>query len=125
MEVQQPTFRSRLPIDAYGDMGFRIGGLRVEGSLLLLSEGMEPWDITRMDELTVESLGPVLSDESGLEFLLLGCGAKMVRPQTNVVEHFQSAGLGIEFMDTGAACRLYNLLISEGRSIAAALIAVE
>jgi len=125
MEVQQPTFRSRLPIDAYGDMGFRIGGLRLEGSLLLLSESMEPWDVASMEELTVDSLNPVLADRGDLEFILLGCGPKMVRPQTNVMEHFHSAGLGIEFMDTGAACRLYNLLVSEGRSIAAALIAVE
>ena len=125
MDVQQPTFRSRLPIDAYGDMGFRIGGLRLEGSLLLLSESMEPWDVSSMDDLTIDALNPVLTDPADFEFLLLGSGPKMVRPQTNLMDHFQSAGLGIEFMDTGAACRLYNLLVSEGRSFAAAMIAVE
>lgn len=125
MQAEQPNFRSRLPIDAYGDMGFRIGGLRLEGSLLLLSESMEPWSVAHMQELTIDTLQPVLSDPADLEFLLLGCGPTMVRPPTNVLDHFQSAGLGIEFMDTGAACRLYNLLVSEGRSFAAAMIAVE
>ena len=125
MELEQPVFRTRLPIDAYGDMGFRIGGLRLEGSLLLLSQGLEPWDVSSMADVTIESLNPVLSDCEDLEFLLLGCGPSMIRPQTNLTEHFREAGLGLEFMDTGAACRLYNLLVSEGRSIAAALIAVE
>ena len=125
MEIEQPVFRSRLPIDAYGDRGFRIGGLRLEGSLLLLSHGMEPWDVTSMDDMTAASFDPVVSDPADLEFVLLGCGPEMVRPRTNLVSHLADAGLGLEFMDTGAACRLYNLLISEGRSIAAALIAVE
>ena len=125
MQVEQPTFRTRLPIDAYGDMGFRIGGLRLEGSVLLLSESMEPWEVARMEDLSIDALKPVLSDPAELEFLILGCGSELVRPQTSVVDHFRSAGLGLEFMDTGAACRLYNLLVSEGRSFAAALIAVE
>ena len=112
-------------IDAYGDGGFRLDGVRHEGSLLILADEARRWPVAALAELTPESLAPVLdAGRSEVEFLLLGVGAKNALPPRPVREALQRAGIGLEFMDTPAAARLYNVLTSEGRRLAAALIAV-
>ena len=125
MHIETPSFRSRKPIEAYGDGGFRLGGVRFEGSLLLLPERMEQWPVDNMDDLSIAALGPITDLARDLEFVLLGCGPQMRRPPAEVTRGLLDLGLGLEFMDTGAACRLYNVLIAEDRAIAAALIAIE
>jgi uncharacterized protein len=67
----------------------------------------------------------VLGLGGGLSFLLLGTGRALVRPSREIRKLFEDAGLWLEVMDTGAAARTYNVLLAEGRVIAAALIAVE
>jgi uncharacterized protein len=81
--------------------------------------------VTSLGELTVESLRPVLAaGRAEVEFLLLGVGARNAQPPRAIREALLAAGMGLEFMDTPAAARLYNVLTSEGRRVAAALIAV-
>jgi uncharacterized protein len=81
--------------------------------------------VTSLGELTVESLQPVLAaGRAEVEFLLLGVGARNAQPPRAIREALLAAGMGLEFMDTPAAARLYNVLTSEGRRVAAALIAV-
>jgi uncharacterized protein len=112
-------------IDAYGDGGFRVDGVRHEGSLLIVGDEARAWPVTTPQELTRESLEPVLAaGRAGAEFLLLGMGARNALPPRAVREALQLAGLGLEYMDTPAAARLYNVLTSEGRKLAAALIAI-
>lgn len=112
-------------IDAYGDGGFRLDGVRHEGSLLILSDAASVWPVASLAELTPDSLKPVIdAGRSEVEFLLLGVGARNAMPPRAVREALQRAGIGLEFMDTPAAARLYNVLTSEGRRLAAALIAV-
>jgi uncharacterized protein len=112
-------------IDAYGQGGFRLSGRRHEGSVLILNDVAQAWPVTAMSEVTLAALEPVLKAGRGeVEFLLLGTGAANARPPREVREAFLSAGMGLEFMDTPAAARLYNVLTSEGRRLAAALIAV-
>lgn len=112
-------------IDAYGDGGFRLDSVRHEGSLLILSDTARAWPVGSLAELTPESLQPVIDAGRGeVEFLLLGVGARNALPPKAVREALQRAGIGLEFMDTPAAARLYNVLTSEGRRLAAALIAV-
>ena len=75
--------------------------------------------------LSVETLAPVLKAGPAVsELLVLGMGASNALPPREVRQAFLTAGLGLEFLDTPAAARLYNLLTSEGRRVAAALIAV-
>lgn len=117
--------RSAPTIDAYGDGGFRLSGERHEGSLLIVGDEPRPWPVGRLSELTLDSLGPVLeAGPSQVEFVLLGAGLRNALPPREVREGLQRAGIGLEFMDTPAAARLYNVLTSEGRRVAAALIAV-
>jgi uncharacterized protein len=112
-------------IDAYGQGGFRLSGQRHEGSVLIIEDVARPWPVAALCDLTVDSLQPVLAAGRGAaEFLLLGMGATNARPPREVREALSAAGLGLEFMDTPAAARLYNVLTSEGRRLAAALIAV-
>jgi uncharacterized protein len=112
-------------IDAYGQGGFRLSGARHEGSVLILKDVARPWPVTAMAELALATLDPVLQAGRGdVEFLLLGTGTTNARPPREVREALLAAGIGLEFMDTPAAARLYNVLTSEGRRLAAALIAV-
>ncbi|MET0271857.1 MAG: Mth938-like domain-containing protein [Phenylobacterium sp.] len=112
-------------IDAYGEGGFRLSGARHEGSLLIVGDVAQPWSVGSFAELTPESLGPVLAaGRAEVEFLLLGVGAKNALPPRAVREALLLAGMGLEFMDTPAAAKLYNVLTAEGRRVAAALIAV-
>jgi uncharacterized protein len=112
-------------VDAYGQGGFRLSGRRHEGSVLILRDVAQPWPVTAMSGLDVAALEPVLqAGRAEVEFLLLGTGPVNARPPREVRDAFLAAGMGLEFMDTPAAARLYNVLTSEGRRLAAALIAV-
>ena len=112
-------------IDAYGEGGFRLDGERREGSLLIISDEVRTWPVGALADLTPESLAPVLqAGRAEVEFLLLGVGERNALPPRPVREALQLAGIGLEFMDTPAAARLYNVLTSEGRRLAAALIAI-
>ncbi|CAN7358622.1 Mth938-like domain-containing protein [Phenylobacterium sp. LjRoot219] len=117
--------RSAPSLDAYGEGGFRLDGNRHEGSLLIVKDEPGPWAVTSLAELTPDSLAPVLeAGRAEVEFLLLGVGARNAMPPKAIREALQRAGIGLEFMDTPAAARLYNILTAEGRRVAAALIAV-
>ena len=112
-------------IDAFGGGGFRLSGAWHTGSLLILADEARPWPVAALAELTLESLEPVFAaGRAEVEFLLLGVGARNAQPPRAIREALLAAGLGLEFMDTRAAARLYNVLTSEGRRLAAALIAV-
>ncbi|HZZ32685.1 MAG TPA: Mth938-like domain-containing protein [Phenylobacterium sp.] len=112
-------------IDAYGDGGFRLSGERHEGSLLIVGDKAQAWSVATFGELTVESLAPVFeAGRAEVEFLLLGMGARNAQPPRAIREALLAAGMGLEFMDTPAAAKLYNVLTSEGRRLALALIAI-
>ena len=111
-------------IDAFGDRGFRIAGNRFEGSVLILDDKVRPWSVRSMGELGPEHFAEIMAAGPAVELVLLGTGTSQALPPRSVREVVQRAGLGLEFMDTVAACKLYNYLASEGRRVAAALIAV-
>ena len=112
-------------IDAYGEGGFRLSGERHEGSLLIVADEPRGWDVRDLGELTMDALAPVLeAGRADVEFVLLGTGARNALPPRAVRDGLKAAGIGLEFMDTPAAARLYNVLTAEGRRVAAALIAI-
>jgi uncharacterized protein len=117
--------RNAPQVDAYGDGGFRLSGARHEGSVLIVKDEARHWPVRSMAELTPESLAEVLeAGREEVEFLLLGAGKANALPPRAVRDALQRAGIGLEFMDTPAAARVYNILTAEGRRLAAALIAV-
>ncbi|MDZ4374460.1 MAG: Mth938-like domain-containing protein [Phenylobacterium sp.] len=112
-------------IETYGGGGFRLSGVRREGSILILRDEVLPWPVESMADLALAHFEPVLAAGAAeVEFVLLGTGVRNALPPRAVREGLQAAGIGFEFMDTAAATRLYNLLTSEGRRLAAALIAI-
>ena len=111
-------------IDGYGGDGFTVSGVRVEGSVLILDDAARPWAARSSAALTVGDFADVIARKAEVEFVLLGCGLRMAPPPRALREAFADLRLGLEVMDTPAACRLYNVLASEGRRMAAALLAV-
>ena len=112
-------------IDAYGDGGFRLSGERHEGSLLILADEPSTWAVGGLSDLTLAAFEPILAaGRAEVEFVLLGTGARNALPPREVRDGLRAAGIGLEFMDTPAAARMYNVLTAEGRRLAAALIAV-
>ena len=112
------------PIDAYGNGGFRFAGMSHRGSILCLPSGIYAWEPP--DPLDASSLEPALAERGELlRVLILGTGMRQVFPAAAVRRAFIEAGLALEPMDTGAACRTYNVLLAEGRPAGAALLAVD
>ena len=112
-------------IDAYGDGGFRVAGAWRPGSILIVGDAAQAWPVAAPGDLTADAIAPVVAaGRAASEFLLLGMGAANALPPRAVREALARAGVGLEFMDTPAAARLYNVLTSEGRRLACGLIAV-
>ena len=117
--------RAAPTIDSYGAGGFRLSGDWHAGSVLIVADEARPWPVTAAAELTLQSLAPVLAaGRAEVEFLLLGMGPANALPPREVRQGIAAAGLGLEFMDTASAAKLYNVLTAEGRRLAAALIAI-
>ena len=117
--------RNAPSVDAYGEGGFRLSGEWRSGSVLILDDEALDWPVASPAELTAQSLAQVIeAGPRAAEFVLIGMGPKNALPPREVREAVRAAGLGLEFMDTPAAARMYNVLTSEGRRVAAALIAV-
>lgn len=117
-------YPGRAPIDAYGNGGFRFASMSHKGGLLLLPAGIKAWRVTNAAEVTLESLAPLIEERRAIEVLLYGSGPVQVFPAAALREALADRGLYIEAMTTGAACRTYNLLLAEGRAVAAALLPV-
>ena len=111
-------------IDAWGGGGFRVSGVWRPGSLLILDDQPHPWSATALAELTPDDFVQVLAARDAVEFVLLGVGLVNGLPPRPVRDALKAAGVGLEFQSTEAAARNYNVLASEGRRLAAALIAV-
>jgi uncharacterized protein len=124
MPLPDPLLTGRPPISGYGRGAFRLGGLEHRGSLLILPGGVYPWAAAQAADVTEEALRPVLDEGVSFGFLLLGTGPAQIFPSPALRKTFAAAGLGLEAMDTGAACRTYNVLLAEERIFAAALIAL-
>lgn len=123
MELRE-TRTERIGVAGYGNGGFRIGGTFHEGSVLIIGDRVLPWAPLRPEEVTIESLAPVIAAARDIDILVLGCGAAMMPMPAALRAHLRAHRIGLEPMNTGAACRTYNLLLGENRSVAAALIAV-
>ena len=125
MPEGQARYPYQAPIDAYGNGGFRFADMSHKGSLLCLPTGIYAWDVTSAADIDIASFAKVLDDKTDILFLLLGTGRTQIFPSRAIRNAFDVAGLGLEPMDTGAACRTYNVLLAERRPVAAALIAVD
>lgn len=112
-------------ISGYGDGGFTVSGVRHEGSVLILPRRTMAWGVSAPAEITLDCLAPILEAEPPRPaILLLGCGRSMAPLPRGLREALRGQGIVAETMDSGAACRTYNVLLTEGRDVAAAIIAI-
>lgn len=121
---QKPRYPGLAPIDAYGNGGFRFAGMSHRGSIICLPDAIEAWEVVCVDDVTPASLAAVLAAHARLDIVLLGTGEQHRLPPPAVRQAFGDVGLGVDAMATGAAARTYNVLVGEGRRVAAALLAV-
>lgn len=123
--IQPARFPGRAPIEAYGNGGFRFADMSHRGSILALPTGIEAWAVGGADDITADALGRLIVEASSIEILLIGTGAAMTPLPKGSRAALEAAGLFPDLMSTGAAVRTYNVLLSEERAVAAALVAVE
>ncbi|THU05423.1 hypothetical protein E9531_02480 [Lampropedia puyangensis] len=112
-------------IIAHGSGWIQLPQARFESSMVLSSEGLlQPWECSSFDDLTAEHFAQVAqwSKEQGIQVVLFGSGLRNRFPPVQWLRPFVQAQLGLETMDTAAACRTYNVLAGEGRKVLAALI---
>ena len=124
MDITPEIPADRKYIDHYGVGGFRVGGERYEGSLIVAPEQVWPWAISDIAHLTAESVAAVLTADPPIELLLIGCGTRVERVPRNVREALRARAIIVDGMETDAACRTYNVLMAEERRVAVALIAI-
>lgn len=125
MADREGFYPGRPLIDAYGNGGFRFAGMSHRGSLLMLPSGVHAWQAATPDAFDRAAFARVIAEVPAIEVLLLGTGAHQVFLSSELAAYLGEAGLGVEPMSTGAACRTYNVLLAEGRRVGAALIAVD
>ena len=118
MELTPLVQPGRQVIERYGPAGFRVSGVIYLGPVLVFADRTAEWEAAAM---TADSLAPVV-EHGGVELLLLGLGRRMVPVAAALRASLKLQGIAVEGMDTGAACRTYNLLLAEDRRVAAALL---
>ena len=113
-------------IESYRGGGFRVSGLRYEGSVLVFRERTLAWPVAAHSEIGIYALARTVADPANgrVELLLLGCGARLLPVPPPLRRRLKDLGVAVEPMDTGAACRTFNVLAAEERRVAAALIAI-
>ncbi len=112
-------------IQGYTAGHFRISGTVYQGGVFVMPETVISWSETALDTLKVDSFSPLAEHGSEIDILLLGTGSDFgfvsATLRRGIKDRF---GLGVDFMDTGAACRTFNMLQAENRRVAAALLPV-
>jgi len=120
-----PHLPAPAQIDAYGNSGFRFGGMSHRGSLLCLHDGIWAWPVTDVREVTTLSLEMVFAQAADLHVFIVGAGRDPWRIPDQLRQRFRDAGISVDAMTTGAAVRTYNILLAENRRVGAGLIAVD
>ena len=109
-------------IRSYGPGRFLIGEREWRSPVLVTPTFTTAWNVLRAEDLALETLAPLKEAPTPTELLVLGCGPRVVFIAPSVRAALKGAGIVLEVADTGAACRIYNVLLAEGRRAAAALI---
>lgn len=117
MQLTEITYPEAMPIEGYGPGFFRIGGTVLRGPILV-----SPWAAGAWGGLADTATPLALTGR--IDVLFLGMGAEIAYAPAAFREALEAAGIGVEVMNSPAACRTYNVLLSEGRRIAAALLPV-
>jgi len=108
-------------VTGYGEGWIEVNRARHRASLVVSADRLvTDWPATSVEALAPDHLAAIV--EMRPEIVLLGSGAAFRFPEPALLAPLYKAGIGVEIMDTPAACRTYNILMGEGRNVVAALI---
>lgn len=117
MRLNEVSYPGAKPIEGYGPGFFRIGGEVHNGPLLVLPDGAQSW-------AGYADSASILAAKDEIDVLFIGTGAEIAHIPSDLRTLLEEAGLGVEVMNSPSACRTYNVLLSEGRRIALAVLPV-
>jgi uncharacterized protein len=118
-------YPGRAAIEGYGSGGFRFAGMSHRGSIMLLPSGIWAWEPRNVTEIDVASLARPLAEAAEIDLMFIGTGRDPWRLPDDLQQRLHDAGIHFDTMPTAAAASTYNVLLSEGRRVAAALIATD
>ena len=118
MKLELETARA-LTVRSWRPGEFRIGKEAWREPILLSPQEVRPWPVQTNESVTLEQLAPLIAEQP--DVIILGTGERQTFPDHELGMRLLEKGIGLEVMDTGAACRTYNVLVSEGRAVSAAL----
>ncbi len=118
MRLSEVGFGQAVPVEGYGPGFFRIGGEAHDAPLLLVAGEVREWG-------GYDDAGALVALAGAADVLLVGTGAEIAHLPQGLRARLEEAGLGVEAMDSAAACRTYNVLLSEQRRVALAVLPVE
>jgi uncharacterized protein len=107
-------------ITGYGDDYVMVNGARRDTSVIVTPQAVQDWNASSFDSLTQENF--VELSKLGADIVLLGTGARQRFPHPRLTASLGAARIGLEVMDSKAACRTYNILVAEERRVALALL---
>lgn len=113
-------------IQSYAGGRFRVSGQVFEGAVIVAPSFVESWDVEGdcLKALRSQDFQSLIDQADEIDVVLLGCGARMQFMPVDLKTALKDKGLSVDVMDTGAACRTYNVLMAEGRRVVAALLPV-
>lgn len=117
MRLNEIIFTDARPIDGYGPGFFRVGGEVVQGATLVTPTGAGPWGGFDDRAALLDLIGKI-------DVLFVGTGLETAHIPKDFRDILEEGGIGVEAMASPAACRTFNILLSEGRRVAAALLPV-
>ena len=121
VKIEREQAEGRNLFTGYGEGYVAVNGTRYTASLVVSARRIvADWPAPSIADLQADHLAAILELEP--EVLLLGTGARFAFPSQAILAPIYKAGIGVEVMDTPAACRTYNILLGEGRDVVAALI---
>lgn len=124
MATQDAHLPRQVPIDGYGRWSFHFAGMASDGSILALPSGIHAWAPRVPAEIDAAALAAVFAQARDIDILLIGTGADPWPIPDALRWRLRDAGISADAMPTRAAASTYNVLLAEGRPVAAALLAV-
>jgi uncharacterized protein len=112
-------------IDSFGNGGFRLGGVSHQGSLLITPSGVRALPLVDVSELDGGHLTQLVAEKSDMDMVLIGTGREMLPLPKAVMQFLSGEAVAYDLMSTNAAVRTYNVVLEEGRRVAAIIIAVD
>ncbi|KND55699.1 Membrane protein [Candidatus Paraburkholderia kirkii] len=121
MKLHQDSNSALNTITSYGDDFVAVNLERYEGSVIVMPEmPVTAWPVSSFEDITPEHFEALVA--AAPEVVIFGSGSRLRFPHPRLTAQLARHRIGVETMDFGAACRTYNILMSEGRRVAAALL---